>query len=310
MLNVELPGLSLKNPIIPASGCFGFGREFASLYDLSMLGGIMIKATTLEARFGNPTPRVAETGAGMLNAIGLQNPGLKGVLENELPWLEQFDTPIIANVAGSQVDDYVEVAKQISQAKNVHALELNISCPNVKTGGIAFGTDPNMAASLTKAVKEVSSVPVYVKLSPNVANIVEIAKAIESAGADGLTMINTLIGMRLNLKTGKPILANKTGGLSGPAIKPVAVRMVHEVSQAVSIPIIGMGGVKSAEDVLEFLLAGASAVAVGTANFVNPFICPEIIDELPNVLAAYGYSSVEECIGRSWKHEALAHHRA
>ncbi|MEH7652508.1 dihydroorotate dehydrogenase [Bacillus safensis] len=310
MLNVELPGLSLKNPIIPASGCFGFGREFASLYDLSLLGGIMIKATTLEPRFGNPTPRVAETGAGMLNAIGLQNPGLKGVLENELPWLEQFDTPIIANVAGSQVDDYVEVAKQLSQAKNVHALELNISCPNVKTGGIAFGTDPNMAASLTKAVKKVSSVPVYVKLSPNVANIVEIAQAIEAAGADGLTMINTLIGMRLDLKTGKPILANKTGGLSGPAVKPVAVRMVHEVSQAVSIPIIGMGGVQSAEDVLEFLLAGASAVAVGTANFVNPFICPEIIEELPNVLAAYGYSSVEECIGRSWKHEALAHHRA
>ena len=246
----------------------------------------------------------------MLNAIGLQNPGLKGVLENELPWLEQFDTPIIANVAGSQVDDYVEVAKQISQAKNDHALALNISCPNVKTGGIAFGTDPHMAASLTKAVKDVSSVPVYVKLSPNVANIVEIAQAIESAGADGLTMINTLIGMRLDLKTGKPILANKTGGLSGPAVKPVAVRMVHEVSQAVSIPIIGMGGVQSAEDVLEFLLAGASAVAVGTANFVNPFICPEIIEELPNVLAAYGYSSVEECIGRSWKHEALAHHRA
>ncbi|WP_144483673.1 dihydroorotate dehydrogenase [Bacillus pumilus] len=310
MLNVELPGLSLKNPIIPASGCFGFGREFASLYDLSVLGGIMIKATTLEPRFGNPTPRVAETGAGMLNAIGLQNPGLKGVLENELPWLEQFDTPIIANVAGSQVDDYVEVAKQISQAKNVHALELNISCPNVKTGGIAFGTDPQMAAALTKAVKDVSSVPVYVKLSPNVANIVEIAQAIESAGADGLTMINTLIGMRLDLKTGKPILANKTGGLSGPAIKPVAVRMVHEVSQAVSIPIIGMGGVQNAEDVLEFLLAGASAVAVGTANFVNPFICPEIIEELPKVLAAYGHSSVEECIGRSWKHEALAHHRA
>ncbi|EMI13466.1 dihydroorotate dehydrogenase [Bacillus stratosphericus LAMA 585] len=310
MLNIELPGLSLKNPIIPASGCFGFGKEFASLYDLSLLGGIMIKATTLEPRFGNPTPRVAETGAGMLNAIGLQNPGLKGVLEHELPWLEQFDTPIIANVAGSQVDDYVEVAKQISQASNVHALELNISCPNVKTGGIAFGTDPEMAATLTKAVKEVSSVPVYVKLSPNVANIVEIAKAIESAGADGLTMINTLIGMRLDLKTGKPILANKTGGLSGPAVKPVAIRMVHEVSQAVSIPIIGMGGVQSAEDVLEFLLAGASAVAVGTANFVNPFICPEIIAELPNVLAAYGYSSVEECIGRSWKHEALAHHRA
>ncbi|OLP66509.1 Dihydroorotate dehydrogenase B, catalytic subunit [Bacillus pumilus] len=309
MLNVELPGLSLKNPIIPASGCFGFGKEFASLYDLSILGGIMIKATTLEPRFGNPTPRVAETGAGMLNAIGLQNPGLEGVLAHELPWLEQFDTPIIANVAGSQVDDYVEVAKHISQAKNVHALELNISCPNVKTGGIAFGTDPKMAETLTKAVKEVSSVPVYVKLSPNVSNIVEIAKAIEAAGADGLTMINTLIGMRLDLKKGTPILANKTGGLSGPAVKPVAVRMVYEVSQAVSIPIIGMGGVQSAEDVLEFLLAGASAVAVGTANFVNPFICPEIIEELPQVLAAYGYSSVEDCIGRSWKHEALAHHR-
>ncbi|WP_353855819.1 dihydroorotate dehydrogenase [Bacillus sp. Bos-x628] len=309
MLNVELPGLSLKNPIIPASGCFGFGKEFASLYDLSMLGGIMIKATTPEMRLGNPTPRVAETGAGMLNAIGLQNPGLKGVLDHELPWLEQFDTPIIANVAGAQIDDYVEVAEQISQAKNVHALELNISCPNVKTGGIAFGTDAKMAETLTKAVKQVSAVPVYVKLSPNVANIVEIAKAIESAGADGLTMINTLIGMRLDLKTGKPILANKTGGLSGPAVKPVAIRMVYEVSQAVRIPIIGMGGVQHAEDVLEFLLAGASAVAVGTANFVNPFVCPEIIEDLPKVLAAHGYSSVEECIGRSWKHEAFANHR-
>ncbi|MGE6631332.1 dihydroorotate dehydrogenase [Bacillus sp. NPDC077027] len=310
MLNIELPGLSLKNPIIPASGCFGFGKEFASFYDLSVLGGIMIKATTLEARFGNQTPRVAETGAGMLNAIGLQNPGLKGVLENELPWLEQFNTPIIANVAGSQIEDYVEVAKHISQAKNVHALELNISCPNVKTGGIAFGTEPQMAATLTKAVKEVSTVPVYVKLSPNVSNIVEIAKAIETAGADGLTMINTLIGMRLHLKNGQPILANKTGGLSGPAIKPVAIRMVYEVSQAVNIPIIGMGGVQNAEDVLEFLLAGASAVAVGTANFVNPYVCPDIIEELPAVLSNYGFSSVEECIGRSWKHEAVANHRA
>ena len=240
----------------------------------------MIKATTNEARFGNPTPRVAETSAGMLNAIGLQNPGLEHVLNHELPWLEQFDTPIIANVAGSQVDDYKEVAEHISQAPNVHALELNISCPNVKTG-IAFGTDPVMAAELTKAVKEVSAVPVYVKLSPNVANITEIAKAIEAAGADGLTMINTLIGMRLDLKTGRPILANKTGGLSGPAIKPVAIRMVYEVSQAVQIPIIGMGGVQTAEDALEFLLAGASAVAVGTANFVNPFVCPEIIEQLP-----------------------------
>ncbi|NTU26459.1 dihydroorotate dehydrogenase [Bacillus tequilensis] len=311
MLEVKLPGLDLKNPIIPASGCFGFGKEFARFYDLSCLGAIMIKATTKEPRFGNPTPRVAETGAGMLNAIGLQNPGLESVLQNELPWLEQFDTPIIANVAGSQVEDYVEVAKHISKAPNVHALELNISCPNVKTGGIAFGTNPEMAADVTKAVKEVSDVPVYVKLSPNVANITEIAAAIEEAGADGLTMINTLIGMRLDLKPGKPILANKTGGLSGPAIKPVAIRMVHEVSQAVNIPIIGMGGVQTAEDALEFLLAGASAVAVGTANFVNPFACPDIIEQLPSVLRQYGYQSIEECIGRSWNHEKQpAHHRA
>ncbi|AKI92007.1 dihydroorotate dehydrogenase [Bacillus subtilis] len=310
MLEVKLPGLDLKNPIIPASGCFGFGKEFSRFYDLSCLGAIMIKATTKEPRFGNPTPRVAETGAGMLNAIGLQNPGLDSVLHNELPWLEQFDTPIIANVAGSQVEDYVEVAEHISKAPNVHTLELNISCPNVKTGGIAFGTNPEMAADLTKAVKEVSDVPVYVKLSPNVANITEIALAIEEAGADGLTMINTLIGMRLDLKTGKPILANKTGGLSGPAVKPVAIRMVYEVSQAVNIPIIGMGGVQTAEDALEFLLAGASAVAVGTANFVNPFACPEIIEQLPSVLRQYGYQSIEECIGRSWNHEKQpAHHR-
>ncbi|AJO58175.1 dihydroorotate dehydrogenase [Bacillus subtilis] len=311
MLEVKLPGLDLKNPIIPASGCFGFGKEFSRFYDLSCLGAIMIKATTKEPRFGNPTPRVAETGAGMLNAIGLQNPGLDSVLHNELPWLEQFDTPIIANVAGSQVEDYVEVSEHISKAPNVHALELNISCPNVKTGGIAFGTNPEMAADLTKAVKEVSDVPVYVKLSPNVANITEIALAIEEAGADGLTMINTLIGMRLDLKTGKPILANKTGGLSGPAVKPVAIRMVYEVSQMVNIPIIGMGGVQTAEDALEFLLAGASAVAVGTANFVNPFACPEIIEQLPSVLRQYGYQSIEECIGRSWNHEKQpAHHRA
>ncbi|GAA3323234.1 dihydroorotate oxidase B catalytic subunit [Ectobacillus funiculus] len=252
-LQVELPGLSLKNPIMPASGCFGFGREYANLYDLSVLGSIMIKATTEHPRFGNPTPRVAETPAGMLNAIGLQNPGLQKVVNEELPWLEQFDLPIIANVAGSQTEDYVTVAKEISKAPNVHALELNISCPNVKkTGGIAFGTIPEVAADLTKKVKEVSEVPVYVKLSPNVANIVDIAKAIEQTGADGLTMINTLLGMRLDLRTAKPILSNRTGGLSGPAIKPVALRMIYEVSQAVNIPIIGMGGVETAEDVIEF----------------------------------------------------------
>jgi dihydroorotate dehydrogenase (NAD+) catalytic subunit len=271
----------------------------------------MIKAATAEARFGNPTPRVAETEAGMLNAIGLQNPGLKGVLENELPWLESYDVPIIANVAGSAQEDYVEVAREISRAKNVRAIELNISCPNVKTGGIAFGTDPEIAASLTRAVKEVSEVPVYVKLSPNVSNIVEIAKAIENAGADGLTMINTLLGMRLNMRTAKPILANRSGGLSGPAIKPVAIRMVYEVSQAVSIPIIGMGGVQTAEDVIEFMYAGASAVAVGTANFVNPFVCPEIIEQLPQTLKEYGFDHISECIGRSWKNEReTAYHRA
>ncbi|UOY93703.1 dihydroorotate dehydrogenase [Ectobacillus sp. JY-23] len=305
-LEVKLPGLALKNPIMPASGCFGFGKEFANLYDLSILGSIMIKATTTEPRFGNPTPRVAETAAGMLNAIGLQNPGLHKVMNEELPWLEQFDVPIIANVAGSQAEDYVAVAKEISKAPNVHALELNISCPNVKTGGIAFGTVPEIAADLTRQVKEVSEVPVYVKLSPNVANIVEIAKAIENAGADGLTMINTLLGMRLDLKTGKPILANRTGGLSGPAIKPVALRMIYEVSQAVNIPIIGMGGIETAEDVVEFFYAGASAVAVGTANFVDPFVCPTIIEELPDVLKKLGFEHISECHGRSWKHAAYS----
>jgi len=300
-LAVQLPGLSLKNPIMPASGCFGFGREYAKFYDLSVLGAIMIKATTLEPRFGNPTPRVAETPSGMLNAIGLQNPGLEKVLEEELPWLAQYDVPIIANIAGSTMEEYVEVAKRMSQAPNVHALELNISCPNVKKGGIAFGTVPEVAAELTKLVKEVSEVPVYVKLSPNVTNIVEMAKAIEAAGADGLTMINTLLGMRIDIKTGEPILANRTGGLSGPAIKPIAIRMIYEVSQAVSIPIIGMGGVQSAEDVIEFFYAGASAVAVGTANFVDPFVCPNIIAELPALLDELGVNHISECTGRSWK---------
>ncbi|MFS0861424.1 dihydroorotate dehydrogenase [Fredinandcohnia sp. 179-A 10B2 NHS] len=307
-LQVNLPGLSLKNPVMPASGCFGFGKEYAQFYDLSKLGAIMIKATTVEPRFGNPTPRVAETSSGMLNAIGLQNPGLDKVMSEELPWLEQFDVPIIANVAGSQIEDYVEVTREISKANNVHAIELNISCPNVKTGGIAFGTIPEIAAELTKQVKNASSVPVYVKLSPNVSNIVEMAKAIENAGADGLTMINTLIGMRIDLKTGSPILANKTGGLSGPAIKPVAIRMIHEVSQAVSIPIIGMGGIQSAEDVLEYFYAGASAVAVGTANFIDPYVCPTIIGELPSLLDKHGFEHISECQGRSWKRHATTYY--
>ncbi|EPR28197.1 dihydroorotate dehydrogenase [Geobacillus sp. WSUCF1] len=277
-------------------------------YDLSVLGAIMIKATTKEPRFGNPTPRVAETPGGMLNAIGLQNPGLDKVLEEELPWLEQFDVPIIANIAGSTVEEYVEVAEAISKAPNVHALELNISCPNVKKGGIAFGTVPDVAAELTRLVKEVAAVPVYVKLSPNVTDIVAMAKAIEQAGADGLTMINTLVGMRIDVKTGRPVLANGTGGLSGPAVKPIAIRMIYDVSQAVSIPIIGMGGIQTAEDVLEFFYAGASAVAVGTANFVDPFVCPTIIADLPALLDELGIGHISECIGRSWKTGAHAVH--
>ena len=301
MLNVQLPGLNLKNPVMPASGCFGFGREFSGFYDLSELGSIMIKAATVEPRFGNPTPRVAETSAGMLNAIGLQNPGLHKVISEELPYLDQYDVPIIANVAGSTEEDYVAVAKEISKVSNVHALELNISCPNVKEGGITFGTVPEIAKKLTEKVKAVSQVPVYVKLSPNVTDIVEMAKAVEAGGADGITMINTLVGMRINLQNAKPVIANKTGGLSGPAIKPVAIRMIYEVSQQVNIPIIGMGGIQNAEDVIEFFYAGASAVAVGTANFVDPFVCPTIIAELPELLEKLGFDHISQCTGRSWK---------
>ena len=300
-LSVKLPGLNLKNPIIPASGCFGYGREYAELYDLSILGGIAIKSATPVERFGNPTPRIAETPCGMLNAIGLQNPGVDVIIERELPFLEQYDLPIIANVAGKTLEEYVTVAEKISKAPNVAALEINISCPNVKEGGIAFGTDANVAAELTKAIKEVSSVPVYIKLSPNVTNVVEIAKAVEAAGADGITMINTLLGMRFDLKTGKTILANGTGGLSGPAIKPVALRMIHDVYKNVNIPIIGMGGIETAEDVLEFLYAGASAVAVGTANFINPYACVDIIDRLPEVLDKYGFEKLSDAVGYAHK---------
>ncbi|MDR7074502.1 dihydroorotate dehydrogenase [Fictibacillus barbaricus] len=303
-LNVNLPGLQMKNPIIPASGCFGFGKEYAKWYDLSVLGGVTIKAATLEGRFGNPTPRVAETESGMLNAIGLQNPGVKKIMEQEIPELEPYHIPILANIAGSTEEEYIEVTKQISSHPLVSAVELNISCPNVKEGGIQFGTDYKSAASLTRKVKAASSKPVYVKLSPNVANIVEMALAVEEAGADGLSMINTLIGMKLDWKTGTPILANKTGGLSGPAIKPVAIRMIYEVSSKVSLPIIGMGGVSCAEDVIEMMSAGASAVAVGTANFVNPYVCPEIIEKLPALLDDIGIDQISELTGRStvkWK---------
>lgn len=295
-LKVTLPGLDLKNPIMPASGCFGFGQEYAQYYDLNRLGAIMVKAVTLEPRLGNPSPRLAETPSGMLNAIGLQNPGLEIVLLEKLKWLEQFDTPIIANVAGFSEEEYVEVCRRISDAPNVKAIELNISCPNVKHGGIAFGTDPDVAYTLTKAVKAVAKVPVYVKLSPNVTDIVQIAKAVEAGGADGLTMINTLIGMRIDLKTGMPILANKTGGLSGPAIKPVAIRMIYDVSRAVNLPIIGMGGISCVDDVLEMIMAGASAVAVGTANFTDPLICLKLIEGLEARMDELHIGSIEELI--------------
>lgn len=300
-LSVELPGLHLKNPIMPASGCFGFGREYAKFYDLGKLGAVIMKAATGEERYGNPTPRVAETASGMLNAIGLQNPGVEKIVETEVPFLKQFNIPIIANVAGSSLEEYVKVTEVLETSSDVAALELNISCPNVKEGGIQFGIDPDMAATVTKAVKAATSKPVYVKLSPNVTNIVEMATAIEAAGADGLTMINTLTGMQINLKQRRPIIANKTGGLSGAAIKPVAIRMIYEVKQHVNIPIIGMGGIESAEDVIEYLLAGASAVAVGTANFQNPFICPEIIDALPKALEKYGFTSLQDVIGGAHK---------
>ncbi len=300
-LNIKIPGLDLKNPIIPASGTCGFGEELAELYDLSILGGIMVKATTVEQRLGNKTPRVCEVYGGMLNAIGLANPGLSYVLEHKLPFLEKFDTCVIANVAGKEIEDYVTVAREMSKQDIVKALEINISCPNVKEGGIAFGTNPKVAYEITKRVKEVSTKPIYIKLSPNVSNIVEIAKAVSDAGADGITMINTLSGMRLDLKTGKPVLANGSGGFSGPAVKPVAIKMIYDVYKNVNIPIIGMGGVSNAYDVLEFLYAGASAVAVGTANLIDPYVCKQIIEDLPKVLEEYGFTDINDAIGFAHK---------
>lgn len=288
-LHVSLPGLELKNPIMPASGCFGFGQEYGRYYDLNLLGAIIIKAATKEPRLGNATPRVAETPSGMLNAIGLQNPGIEAIMTEKLPWLaERYpDLPIIANVAGNTEADYVAVCERISQAPNVHVIELNISCPNVAHGGLEFGTSPEAAATLTKACVAVSQVPVYVKLSPNVTDIRPIAKAVEAAGAAGFSLINTLVGMRIDPKTRQPILADQTGGLSGPAIKPVAIRLVHQVRSISNLPIIGMGGVATAGDAFELMAAGANAIAVGTANFSEPFACPNIIKALPDELAKY-----------------------
>lgn len=296
-LAVSLPGLNLKNPVIPASGCFGFGQEYAKYYDLDKLGSIMIKATTQEPRFGNPIPRVAETPSGMLNAIGLQNPGIDVVLAEKLPWLaEHFpELPIIANVAGFSNDEYAYVSEKISKAPNVKAIELNISCPNVDHGnhGLLIGQVPELAYAAVKASVEHSAVPVYVKLTPSVADITTVAKAVEEAGATGFTMINTLVGTRYDLKTHKPIIANGQGGMSGPAVFPVALKLIRQVALASDLPIIGMGGVDSAEAALEMMIAGASAIGVGTANFTDPYACPNIIDRLPEVMDKYGISSLE-----------------
>lgn len=296
-LAVSLPGLELKNPIIPASGCFGFGQEYAKYYDLDKLGSIMIKATTQNPRFGNPTPRVAETPSGMLNAIGLQNPGVDAVLSEKLPWLAQRfpNLPIIANVAGFSNDEYAYVSEKISQAENVKAIELNISCPNVDHGnaGLLIGQVPELAYAAVKASVENSAVPVYVKLTPSVADITSVAKAVEEAGATGFTMINTLVGTRYDLATRQPIIANGQGGMSGPAVFPVALKLIRQVALASDLPIIGMGGVDSAEAALEMMIAGAAAIGVGTANFTDPYACPNIIDRLPEVMDKYGISDLE-----------------
>lgn len=299
-LKVKLPGLDMKNPVIPASGTFGFGYEFARFYDINVLGSMMLKGTTLEPRYGNPLPRIAEGPSGMLNAIGLQNPGVEAVMNEELEKLRPlYNDKVIANIGGSAIDDYVETAKRLSSHDMVGALELNISCPNVHCGGIQFGTNPQMAAEVTRKVKAVSQKPVYVKLSPNVTDIVEMAKAVEEAGADGITMINTLVGMRFDIKTGKPIIANKTGGYSGPAIFPVALRMVYQVSQAVNIPVIGMGGISSGHDAIEMMIAGASAVAVGCQNLIDPYACPKIIQEMNDILDEMGIEDVNDIVGKS-----------
>ncbi len=296
---VSLCGLQLDNPLIPASGTFGYGYEFAQLYDINCLGTFSFKGTTGEARFGNPTPRIADCPSGMINAVGLQNPGVDAVIANELPRLAQcFHKPVMANVCGSSVEEYALVAGKLAQCPQVGWLEVNISCPNVRHGGLAFGTDPDMAAQVTRAVKAVAGdKPVIMKLSPNVTDITVIARTCEAAGADGLSLINTLLGMRIDLKRKKPIIANTMGGFSGPAVFPVALRMVWQVYEAVSIPIIGMGGVSSARDVMEMMLAGATAVGVGAANLVEPFVCKNILEELPRVMEQYGIDSLAGIVG-------------
>ncbi len=297
-MNVNLCGIELDNPIIPASGTFGFGYEFAELYDINMLGTFSFKGTTKEPRFGNPTPRIAECTAGMINAVGLQNPGVEKVISEELPRLAKcFDKKVMANVSGFSIEDYAYTCEKLDKCDQVGWLEVNVSCPNVHGGGMSFGTSCDAAAAVTKAVKKVTTKPVIIKLSPNVTDIVSIAKACEDAGADGISLINTLLGMRIDLKTKRPVIANTMGGFSGSAIFPVAVRMVYQVAHAVKIPVVGMGGVSCAEDVIELMLAGATAVEVGAANLIDPYACKNIIEDLPRVMDEYKINSLSEIIG-------------
>lgn len=297
-ISTELCGIRLDNPVIPASGTFGFGYEFAELYDINILGSLSFKGTTKDSRFGNPTPRIAECPSGMLNAVGLQNPGVERVKDTELPKLRRvFKKPVMANVSGFSEEEYVYTVSALDSEKDIGWFEVNISCPNVHGGGMSFGTNPEMAGKITRAVRAVTKKPLIIKLSPNVTDIAAIAKACEAEGADGISLINTLLGMRIDLKSKKPLLANKTGGYSGPAIKPVAVRMVYQVYDAVKIPIVGMGGIATAEDVIEFMLAGAAAVEVGAENLVNPYACRDIIEALPAAMEKYGIKSLKEIIG-------------
>ena len=299
-MNVNLCGIELDNPVIPASGTFGYGYEFAELYDINILGTFSFKGTTKDPRFGNPTPRIAECTAGMINAVGLQNPGVEKVISEELPRLAKcFNKPVMANVSGFSVDDYVYTCEKLAKCDQVGWLEVNVSCPNVHGGGMSFGTSPEAAAEVTREVRRITDKPIIIKLSPNVTDIVSIAKACEEAGADGISLINTLLGMRIDLKTKKPIIANKMGGFSGSAIFPVAVRMVYQVAHAVKIPVVGMGGVATAEDVVEMMLAGATAVEVGAANLVDPFACRDIINDLPRVMEKYRINSLSEIIGQA-----------
>lgn len=295
---VTLCGIELDNPVIPASGTFGFGYEFAELYDINCLGTFSFKGTTKEPRFGNPTPRIAECESGMINSVGLQNPGVEAVIAEELPKLKKcFSKPVMANVSGFSVEDYAYTCEKLDGQEQIGWFEVNVSCPNVHGGGMSFGTSPEAAAQVTKAVKAVTNKPVIIKLSPNVTDIVSIAKACEDAGADGISLINTLLGMRIDLKTRKPVVANKMGGFSGAAIKPVALRMVYQVSEAVNIPVVGMGGVSNAEDVIEMIMAGATAVEVGAANLVDPFACRDIVENLPKVMEKYGINNLNEIKG-------------